>query len=166
MFTETMVTMRCGKCWIEWGVPNGWQKERLRTGEDFYCPNGHCRVYRDTEEDQLRKKLERSEERERIARAETQGERLKKEKAERKLKRVTRGVCPDCNRSFINLKRHMKTTPACSRYGELFDQFRRFFTKDFYTCPIPLSLPVPGAKPGEVSACWDRDDEQRLEAEL
>jgi len=30
-------------------------------------------------------------------------------KAQRKLKRVHRGVCPDCNRSFENLARHMHT---------------------------------------------------------
>lgn len=33
--------------------------------------------------------------------------RAAKEKMERKLKRVGRGVCPDCNRTFANLARHM-----------------------------------------------------------
>lgn len=33
--------------------------------------------------------------------------RAAKEKMERKLKRVGRGVCPECNRTFENLARHM-----------------------------------------------------------
>lgn len=33
----------------------------------------------------------------------------KRKESDRKLKRIHNGVCPCCNRSFVNLQRHMKT---------------------------------------------------------
>jgi hypothetical protein len=36
-------------------------------------------------------------------------ERIAREKVERKLKRVHRGVCPCCKRTFQNIQRHMET---------------------------------------------------------
>ncbi len=33
-----------------------------------------------------------------------------KNKLSRQLKRVNKGVCPCCNRTFVNLANHMKTT--------------------------------------------------------
>lgn len=116
MTAYTMTRMICGKCGIEFDVPEPWRAEKEKTGEGWNCPNGHSRVYRETELDKVKKENEqlklakqRAEERERIARAEQQGEQRKRVRAENKLKRVKCGVCPDCNRSFTNLRRHMAT---------------------------------------------------------
>ena len=109
-----LVTMQCGKCGISFAMPDFKQRECLETGENFYCPNGHPRVYRETESDRLRKKLEeQTREATRQADRALQAQRERDEaialraKAERKLKRVAKGTCPDCNRTFQNLARHM-----------------------------------------------------------
>lgn len=56
---------------------------------------------------QKEKELAAEKERLRLALARENDERAAKEKLARKLKRVKRGVCPECNRTFDNLARHM-----------------------------------------------------------
>lgn len=103
--------MSCGECGIEFFVPNWFYSERKATGKGWYCPNGHPRIFRETDAQKLRRELE--------------GERKRREWAEHnrdaaqrsrsailgqmaKLrKRIGHGVCPCCKRSFQNLKRHI-----------------------------------------------------------
>lgn len=110
-----MTKMACGKCGIEFAVPDHFYREQLKDGPNggWYCPNGHSRVFGESEGDKLRRERDRlkqeaarleDEKREAIARAE------RAEKTTKRLqKRASAGVCPCCNRTFQNMARHMKT---------------------------------------------------------
>jgi len=93
---------------------------RIDSGREFFCPYGHSQVFRDGEVDRLRKKLEEQTrtatemaERAQVAERAKKLEEGKRILAERELKRtktrVAGGVCPCCNRTFVQLARHMKT---------------------------------------------------------
>jgi Zn ribbon nucleic-acid-binding protein len=93
---------------------------RVDSSRQFYCPYGHPQIFREGEVDRLRKKLEvqtrtATEMAERAAAAERaqEIEAKKRAAAERELMRtktrVAGGVCPCCNRTFVQLARHMKT---------------------------------------------------------
>ena len=93
------------------------QQRQHRDGEkqtDIYCPLGHPHVISgEGEAARLRKQLEHAERR-------RQAERDLREDTERRLaaqrgattrarKRATAALCPCCNRSFVQLRRHMET---------------------------------------------------------
>jgi len=108
------VVVRCFKCDIPFWVPETWDKERLAKRDTWFCPNGHQQHYvGETEADRLRKMLAAANTRNTDLTTRVQQEAEAKAKLERKLKRVQRGVCPHCNRSFQNLARHM-----CSKHGD------------------------------------------------
>jgi hypothetical protein len=115
--------MNCGECGIQFAVPSAWIAIRRRGTENehrgFTCPNGHTRVFQETEVERLRRELAAKEEqlaREREAkeRAEKEalGQRLAAGRARAETKRirtrVAAGMCPCCKRSFVQLRRHME----------------------------------------------------------
>lgn len=123
---ESLITETCSGCGILYAMPESFQKERLADKRTFYCPNGHTQTYTGkTEAQKLREQLD--EERRGRQRAEQnvaywsdeakeQRERAEHERrrangykghATRITKRAKAGVCPCCNRSFENLRRHM-----------------------------------------------------------
>lgn len=88
--------------------------DRLKENrQTWYCPNGHARVFTGrTREQQLEAQLEASRriasnERERRALAERQRAAARGQVTKIK-RRVGRGVCPCCNRTFADLARHME----------------------------------------------------------
>ncbi|MCR4373440.1 MAG: hypothetical protein NUW22_01165 [Acidobacteria bacterium] len=48
----------CSSCGVLYGIDAEYITERQRDGKAFYCPNGCCRSYHETEADRLRKSLE------------------------------------------------------------------------------------------------------------
>lgn len=113
-FTEqvTLVEMVCGECGITFAMPQRFQEERLERPGSFYCPNGHCRTYRETEIKRLRRELEESKAdfaREREAHfAEQRAHEQTQKKVKQVHRRVSNGVCPCCHRTFKQLSAHMK----------------------------------------------------------
>lgn len=117
----TMVTEQCITCNIVFGMPSDLKSALLNNKKAFYCPNGHSMVYSGkTEAQKLRESyelelnIERQKkllaERDRDNWREMHHKRVKENKKnELKLKRVNKGVCPCCNRTFQNLANHMKT---------------------------------------------------------
>ena len=110
----------CPECGVRFGVTEHYDKKRRSDGRSFYCPNGHSMSFAETEADRLRKKLAAAEgnlkhARERGDRYLEQAEREKRRHAATKgqltktKKRVAGGACPCCNRSFVDLARHMAT---------------------------------------------------------
>lgn len=103
----------CGECGIRQAVARGAWEGRQSSGKGFFCFNGHERVFRDTTEAELKRDLER--ERQVREAAEARAGRAEQNlsqvaRAHRKMRdRVMNGVCPCCNRSFGNLREHMKT---------------------------------------------------------
>lgn len=119
-FSQRLVTITCYKCGITFAVPQYFQTKRLEDRADFWCPNGHEQAYVKSEAQRLREQLEeqkRSTEwwkNSALSKEKTiQGQKISLGKAKAKLKRtetrVAHGVCPCCNRSFVNVQRHMKT---------------------------------------------------------
>lgn len=93
----------CANCGMPFGVTPDFEDRRRKDHKPFYCPHGHSNVYsHETEEEKLRKRLE-------MEQRQTAMERTQRQKLERELNRVKKGVCPKCNRSFKALERHMKT---------------------------------------------------------
>lgn len=117
-FAAQLESLSCGECGIHFAVPIWWLKEKRDKGGTFTCPNGHARVFKESENARLKKELEaekqRTENEERRRReAEERAERNWKtlRQTQGKLnatkKRVGNGVCPCCNRTFKQLARHM-----------------------------------------------------------
>lgn len=109
----TLVTEDCCVCGILFAMPEDFRDMLTRkTNKLFYCPNGHSQHYMGlTYEEKLRRAEARAthfadqrDAAERSARA-YKGQATK---AKKKLERVEAGVCPECKRSFQNLRRHME----------------------------------------------------------
>jgi len=100
----------CISCGVKFCIPKELDDKLRQNHKSFYCPNGHSQCYvGETEAEKLRKELKRKEQEV----ADQVQAKLKAQAAlniaEGKLKRVSKGVCPCCNRSFSDLQRHMKT---------------------------------------------------------
>jgi len=101
--TITLDVMECGKCGTHFGVPSRFRSDKLDNGETFYCPNGHPRAYVTSEVDRLKKQVaDLAAERNRLFSEKASAE----ERARRIERRIGRGVCPWCKRTFGNLARH------------------------------------------------------------
>lgn len=120
---------RCGQCGAKQAMTEETNRVLRQSSATFYCVHGHQHHYpqgkSDTEKlrellDEERRKRQHAEQQiefeAQIRRQET--ERADKERrrangykghATRITKRAKAGVCPCCNRSFENLRRHMAT---------------------------------------------------------
>ncbi len=113
-----------GQC-CDCGVPMALTERTYNAAKEnstygFYCERGHVQFFMDGEVQRLRKDLERKQ---KELEWSAQSVKMARELAEQekrnaaaargqvtKLKnRVKNGVCPCCNRSFENLKKHMTT---------------------------------------------------------
>lgn len=122
--TTTATAVTCFECGLVFSVPSIWQRERVRSRETFWCPNGHPQCYTgETAEQKRIRELERSakalrEQNDQLW-TDWQTENKARKQVQRSLSatkgvltrtknRVANGVCPCCNRTFANLARHMK----------------------------------------------------------
>lgn len=117
----------CITCFMHFWVPQGFTARRREDKREFYCPNGHSMTYTESEADRLRMALQKAEQAATAAKAEAarearwrQQERDEHQHTRNRLaaqkgvttrlkNRVANGVCPCCNRTFMNLQRHMAT---------------------------------------------------------
>lgn len=117
---ETLYFCNCASCGVKFGFPDDLDESLRKTGNTFYCPNGHSNVYRKTTADLLREQLAQKEQ-EKVSLqqrvnywvSEHNNQYEEKVKVEKKLKRtekrILNGVCPCCNRTFKDLAAHIKT---------------------------------------------------------
>jgi hypothetical protein len=124
-----LVERVCPVCGIVYGLPAAFYNARKdgSSKEGWYCPNGHSLSITKSEAAKLREQLDeerrqrqRAEQSvamwqdfEKEARQQAEHERHRangyKGHATKITKRAKAGVCPCCNRSFENLRRHMAT---------------------------------------------------------
>lgn len=109
--TVDLVGMMCGECGCAFGIPASKKRQLEKTGDTFYCPNGHSRVFRDTTEKKLRRQLaaanaQRDSWKDQATTAERR-RRAAKGQVTKLTNRIKAGVCPCCRRPFANLARHM-----------------------------------------------------------
>lgn len=107
----TLETISCGQCGTWFAMPARMLEERRETGDNFYCPNGHPRVFRTTEADKLRETNKRlsnqlTHTRDQLEATERSRDAYKGHLT-RLRKRIDQGVCPHCQRSFKNVMLHM-----------------------------------------------------------
>ena len=110
----TLVSIECCNCGVVFAMPEKLQERLINNHNTFYCPNGHGMNYNGkSKETKLKEELEREkmEREEEVQKWQNKyfDEMNARSKAEKKLKRVEKGICPCCNRSFANLKSHMET---------------------------------------------------------
>lgn len=112
---QWLETATCCACSMLFAVPKDFNRRRREDSKSFYCPAGHAQHYKPggSEADRLKRDLER--ERQVREAAESRAGKAEQNlaqvaRAHRKMReRVMNGVCPCCNRSFGNLRDHMKT---------------------------------------------------------
>lgn len=118
--TVTLVTVECCQCGVPFAMPQELNQSLRKTKSIFFCPNGHDQIYSKSTADILREKIARIEQEKEEQRKHLQAEAdlwkehwdkavKERKKADRKLKRLSNGVCSCCNRTFTNLAEHMKT---------------------------------------------------------
>lgn len=125
----TLDTETCISCGTTFAIETGLLRQRRRDHQFFYCPNGHSQCYPGKSDIELARE---EATRERTARVQAEAAaRIAREDAERARtrearlkKRVANGVCPCCQRSFTNLRRHITM-------------------KHPNFAPPPLALPAP-----------------------
>src|SRR5438034_3882100 len=98
-----LTTMTCPVCGVVYGVNERVRKTAFDQSGSWYCTNGHVLTYNTTELDRVRAKLAAEERRVANLRDEVNVAYAGKAAVERKLKRVQRGTCPQCNRHFVNV---------------------------------------------------------------
>ena len=113
-------TLTITSCWcgINVAIPSDLYRQARENGKTVYCPIGHTFMWSETELDRARAKAEKAEEDRKWYAQRLQAERELREDTERRLraqrgettkakKRAAAAVCPCCNRSFVQLRRHM-----------------------------------------------------------
>lgn len=120
--TTGLAVINCGACGGTYAINERYRQERQNKGETWHCPYCNCEWGYTGNSDNEKLRRELVAERERLASArrmiestQAEAEHFRKSRdtmkglLHREKKRVGNGVCPCCNRSFQNLKAHMKT---------------------------------------------------------
>ncbi len=109
-----VITCYDGECGISFAVPVWWYTGKTRTHTTFYCPNGHRQSFIE-ESDVDKARRERDIARQQVARAEQEAAAARRQvvQAQRETKRLKKraaaGTCPCCQRTVLQMARHMKT---------------------------------------------------------
>lgn len=112
-----MENVTCCSCGILFAVPTDWIDARRADKASFYCPNGHSLSYQVSTLEKVKQEKERVEREMQsklneanhallVVQKECESERRKRRKIEA---RISKGVCPCCNRTFSNIQQHMST---------------------------------------------------------
>ena len=110
-YTATLTVVHC-TCGIAYAIPDALYDQAMERGKSLYCPVGHSWHYTESTEAKLKREREKS------ARLRAEADQLQASlvaqkgvatKLRKKVERAEHGVCPHCNRSFQNLRRHMES---------------------------------------------------------
>ena len=108
--------IECGSCHIVYGMPVEYFENRRKDHGSWRCPNTDCdstwSYSGENTEEKLKRQLSAANEMAR--RFELEGKvseraaRAYKGQVTKIKKRIVNGVCPECNRCFKNVRRHME----------------------------------------------------------
>lgn len=115
-----LIHMSCGECGIQFAMDEDKYNRCHDKGEGWYCPNGHSRIFTQSENKRLKERITELENTAGYLRRAKENlhnqltEQTHKTRAEKAAKtriknRIKHGVCPCCNRTFKQLAEHMKT---------------------------------------------------------
>ena len=112
--TVKLVAVTCCNCGVAFGMSDDFHERRRRDHGLFYCPAGHSQHFTGKSDiEKLREELAVKEQSVRHVQQQAEFQRKEaiaaKAAATKLRNRVSKGVCPCCNRTFTNLARHMKT---------------------------------------------------------
>lgn len=107
-----LTTVSCW-CGTPMALPKNLVSNAKENGSSLYCPATGHKFSWDSENEKLRKLLDRERSRltatqDQLRASERQTTALKGQLTKAR-KRAAAGVCPCCNRSFVQLSRHMKS---------------------------------------------------------
>lgn len=104
-----LTEINCGECGGTYAINERYREQQAEKGGTWNCP--YCKVgwgYSGRGENAQLKLAIEAERRNKIAALNRANQAAaERDKLARKLKRVGRGVCPECNRTFSDLARHM-----------------------------------------------------------
>ena len=111
-YTGTLTIVECPGCHMDFGITPNFESARRADHKTFWCPAGCAQSYPGkSEAEKLRDRLRSAEAqlthtRDQLQATEYQ-RRAQKGQNTRLKNRIAAGVCPCCNRSFQDLRRHM-----------------------------------------------------------
>lgn len=111
--TLQVITCASKRCGFTFGVPHHWFVHMRDAHKSMYCPKCRSGIYwpGESDEEALRRKLHHANDLLATSRAtaeHVERQRRAEKAAKTRLKnRIAAGVCPCCNRTFVNLQRHM-----------------------------------------------------------
>ena len=110
-----LTSVDCGSCGGTYAINERFRKQCQDYGRSWTCP--YCKTgwgfSGNGELEKTTRELAAERQRLQAALSRENAERAEKNRLERKLKRVNKGVCPECKRTFQNLARHM-----CTQHGQ------------------------------------------------
>lgn len=110
--TDTLITEDCCNCGVVFAMPQKLRDRLIQTHNSFYCPNGHSQSYTGKTKEQVqRERAERLERdlanKDEDLRAERASHTATKGQLTKAKKRADAGMCQHCNRSYVDVRRHM-----------------------------------------------------------
>jgi hypothetical protein len=126
------VVVNCGKedCYMDFAMPERFYRETKRTGITWYCPRGHSRVWKGpTVEQELKAAKAQTIHLEDQLSAAIRDAETTRQELLRDRQRFANGVCPCCQRSFQNVRRHVRTV-----HPELVDELASAMARPMYAC--------------------------------
>lgn len=104
---QTLEVIECARCCISFAMPSRFTQARRDDHANFFCPSGHPNVFQaKSEAETLRVQLREADRLRAIAETDRASAIAE---TKRIGERVTNGACPCCNRSFRDLRSHMKS---------------------------------------------------------
>lgn len=126
-YTSSLHIIDCFSCHVTFGLDRTHYNDLLDDGRNFYCPNGHRQHFIDSKvkaleaqlarsndaHERTKRCLNRSQDNLSLSRNQTRAQKAAKTRIKN---RIAKGICPCCNRSFTDIRRHMETKHP--EYGE------------------------------------------------
>ena len=104
--------MQCSECGVTYFFPEAWADNASKHGKSWQCPNGHGQWFGESPYEKMRRENERMKQQAAQKDDELAAARKSWNEAEKRAKavetRARAAVCPCCNRSFKQLREHMR----------------------------------------------------------